>query len=285
MDTSILLEAFSLKPADAIAFFRKKKIAINWNWHDTWKQAHAQSFTVAKMMNADLLQDVKNMVDRALDEGLTVEQFKKELTPTLQAKKWWGEKEIIDQATGKASIVQLGSARRLERIYKTNLQTAYMAGRYKGQQASVRALPYYQFIAIIDGQTTDRCRNLHLKIFRHDDPIWNYLYPPNHWGCRSRVRSLSESDLQEPDIIVVRDASGATTRYEQQRSLSSSEGNLVKKDVTIGKGDNTKTVSVTGYKLDEGNIYWADPGWDYNPGQTAFKPDLNRYDSDIRKQL
>ena len=29
------------------------------------------------------------------------------------------------------------------------------------------------------------------KVFAVDDPIWDIIYPPNHWGCRSIVRKVS----------------------------------------------------------------------------------------------
>jgi SPP1 gp7 family putative phage head morphogenesis protein len=156
----------------------------------------------------------------------------------------------------------------LRTIYQTNLQTSYMAGRYKQQMEVASALPYWQFIAVLDGQTTDRCRSLHLRVFRADDPIWDYLYPPNHWGCRSRVRALTANQFER---------SGA--------NLDNSDGKIVTREATIGKNENAVTVSVKGFKLNDQDTYWPDPGWDYNPGKQEFKPDLKRYDKDIRNQI
>ena len=72
-------------------------------------------------------------MQEALDEGKTGRWFEKELTPLLQKKGWWGKKETVDPETGEIERVQLGSPWRLQTIYRTNLQTAYMAGRYAGQ--------------------------------------------------------------------------------------------------------------------------------------------------------
>lgn len=269
MSENILLDAFDLKPAEAIAFFRKKGYSFSWNWYDTWKSAHSQAFTVAKVMRADVLQDIRNMCDTALNEGITFQQFKKDLMPRLQAKGWWGKKEIVNKDTGLITDVQLGSVRRLRTIYQTNLQTSYMAGRYKQQTAVAQSRPYWQYVSVIDGKTTDRCRSLHLRIFRHDDPIWDTLYPPNHWGCRARVRTLSDRQIERGRL-----------------GVDSSEGKLVTKTATIGKGDNAREVSVTGLKLAGNNFtFWPDPGWDYNPGKTIFEPELKRYDRDIQKEI
>lgn len=261
---SILLDAFKLKPLQAMLFFRKKGYTFSWSWTEVWKHAHLHTFTVAKAMKADILQDIRSEVDKAISEGITFHQFKKELQPRLEKAGWWGTVETPGRAspTGEPEKVQLGSVRRLRTIYQTNLQTSYMAGRYKQQIES--GMPYLQYIAIIDGQTTDRCRGLHLKVFRADDPIWDYLYPPNHWGCRSRVRSLTESKLERDNLTV-----------------ASSEGRLARRIKTV----NGQPVEVTGYEMDNGGIFLPDPGWDYNPGQTDYKPDLKGYGRDIRDQL
>ena len=261
----ILLDAFEKKPAEAIAFLQAKGNTFSWNWFEVLKEAHSRSFTVAKVMKADLLQDIRVMVNKALEEGITFQQFKKELAPRLQKKGWWGKREIVDTETGLVTDVQLGSVRRLKTIYQTNLQTSYMAGRYKQQAAVAESRPYWQYISVIDGQTTDRCRSLHLRVFRYDDPIWNYLYPPNHWGCRARVRTLNDRQLGQYDFKV-----------------DSSEGRLITRNFTIGKDDAKRTVPVTGFKLADDSVYWPNPGWDYNPGTKGFDVDLKKYDNDIK---
>jgi SPP1 gp7 family putative phage head morphogenesis protein len=260
---SILLDAFQQKPAAAIDYFRRKGYRFSWNWFDTWKDAHAKAFTVAKVMKLDLLKDIRAMVDKALDSGMTLAQFKKELTPQLKAKGWWGKKPIVNKETGEVTEVQLGSPRRLKTIYETNLQTAYMAGRYKGQMDAAADLPYLQYIAVMDGRTTDTCRDMNGKVFRADDPIWDELYPPNHWGCRARVRSLSDRQVEQMGLTV-----------------ESSEGRIFQKEVIVGKGEKSRKESVTGLDLGHGKTFWTGPGWDYNPGQEAWMPDLGGYNPD-----
>lgn len=206
------------------------------------------------------------MVNKAVSEGITLQQFKKELAPRLKAKGWWGREEIVNKETGLITEVQLGSVHRLKKIYETNLQTSYMAGRYQQQMES--EMPYMQCIAVLDGQTTDMCRSLHLRIFRSDDQVWDYIYPPNHWGCRLRVRTLTQSKVDRENL-----------------DIDDSEGKIVTKKISIGKDENKHEATVTGLKLNDGVTYWPAPGWDYNPGQAGFKPDLNRYDNDIKNQL
>lgn len=86
-----LMYAIGLPPEKAIEYFRSKGYQITWNWYEMLNEAHAKAFTVAKAMNLDILQDIRGMVQKSLDEGITSETFVKELEPTLKAKGWWGK--------------------------------------------------------------------------------------------------------------------------------------------------------------------------------------------------
>ena len=78
-----------------------------------------------------MLADIKGAVQQALDSGQTETWFKAQLVDTLKAKGWWGPQVVVDADTQEARIVQAGSLRRLQTIYRTNLQSAYMAGRHR----------------------------------------------------------------------------------------------------------------------------------------------------------
>lgn len=122
--------AMNLPPEKALEYFRGKENAKDkgWNWQEVWQEEHAKTFTVAKCVKADILQDLRTALDQAMAKGETFEQFRKNLEPTLKAKGWWGKQIAVDKE-GNASTIQLGSPYRLRNIYRTNLQTAYMAGR------------------------------------------------------------------------------------------------------------------------------------------------------------
>lgn len=248
--------AFGMPPERAVAFLRDKGYVISDNWTDVWQEAHRRAFTVANVATMDVLEDIRQAVDDALGKGETIEQFKDKLTPTLQAKGWWGK--AVDPETGeilktypKSTVpVKYGSPRRLETIYQTNLQTAYMTGRYQGMKAAVATHPYWQYVAILDSKTRPAHRALAGMIFRHDDPIWSRIYPPNGFKCRCRVRPISAFTLEQEGL-----AASNSNGYVKQLEVVKSKRN-----------PDAGMTTITEVKLPSmPQAFRTDPGWDYNP--------------------
>jgi SPP1 gp7 family putative phage head morphogenesis protein len=264
--------AFGLPPKQAIAYLKSKGMKLSGDWHEIFQEAHAKVFTVAHVARMDVLQEIRAAVQDALDHGTSMETFRKNLTPLLKTMGWWGKQIIVDKK-GNAQEVQLGNPYRLKNIYNTNLQTAYMAGRYKTQIETVETLPYWQYVAVMDGKTRPAHAALNGKVFRADDPFWDTHYPPIDWGCRCSVIALTQRAFDKLGI-----------------ELSSSAGNMETKEVSIG--DYTQAghelVDVSGFKTTdrEGKpvTVWTGPGWNYNPGKAAYVPDLKKYDPDIVAQ-
>jgi len=195
-EQSINLSAvIGLKPADAIRFFRSKGFAITWDWQQQLKVNHATTFTVSKAMRMDILQDIREMLQKALDDGITYQQFLEELEPRLRAKGWWGRREVTTE-TGK-QVVQLGSPHRLALIYRQNTQSALNAGRFKAFLDNADKRPFLMYVAVRDDRTTAICKSLDGQVRPVGDPFWNTYAPPNHFGCRSRLRPLTAKQAEK----------------------------------------------------------------------------------------
>lgn len=186
---------FGLPPDEAIRWFREKGYALSFDWRDMWGQDHARAFTVAKATQLDLLADLREAVDRAIAEGRTLGMFRKELTPLLQERGWWGKQKVVDPRTGIEVEAQLGSPTRLRTIYETNLRQAMAAGRWERIERTAQARPFLRYVAIDDGRTRDEHMRWHGVVLPWDDPWWRTHYPPNGWGCRCKVQQLSERDM------------------------------------------------------------------------------------------
>lgn len=241
--------AIGLKPAEAIKYFKSKGYAITWSWRDLWQHAQAKAFTVAGVMQQDVLQDIREALNTALNEGTTLSSFEKDLKPVLQNKGWWGKNAQTDTATGEMSGKAL-TPYRLKTIYQTNMQTAYMAGRYQTQIDNVADRPFWEYVAILDGRTRPSHRALDGKVFRSDDKFWDTFYPPNGFNCRCRVRARSQDDMDSNNLY-----------------LSKSDGKLETVERLVSKRTG-QMAEVTGYRDPiTKKLFTPDVGWSYNAGK------------------
>lgn len=220
-------------------YLEAKGLRPSWSWREVWQEEHAVAFAVAKAMGVDLLTELQRAVADAIAGGLTFETFRRKLEPTLGALGWWGVKEEINPDTGEAERVELGTPRRLRIIYQTNGRVARAVGQWQRIQRTKASRP---FLIYELGPSMEH-RPEHVawagSIRPVDDPIWAVLMPPNGWGCKCRVRQLSQTEADAaggvttgPEIDVVE-----TTDPETGESVQHPKG--------------------------------VDPEWAYNPGASA----------------
>ncbi len=247
--------AFNLPPERAIEYFRSKGFVITWHWHDLWQDDQAKSFTVAKAMRLDILNEIRAELDRSLAQGIPFKDFEKTLTPRLQALGWWGKQIIVD-SEGNAQVAQLGSPRRLETIYRTNVQTSLMAGRYRQMLENADNRPWWQYVAVMDSRTRPTHAALNGIVARYDDPFWQYFYPPNGFNCRCRVRAFTDSDLKDLGLNPI----------DGSRYL----GETWKVDPSTGFTERVATIKLPGMA----KTVSPDLGWSYNPGAAVFGNDV-----------
>lgn len=262
--TSELGFLFDLQPKAAVEYLQNKGYKITTDWRDLWEDAHAKAFTISKMTDMELLKDTKSTLETALKEGWSSQKTKRELTNKFKASGWWSKQEIIDK-NGNVKTIQLGSPHRVRTIYRQNIQSAYNAGRFREQMKNVDFAPYLQYICVLDDRTRPEHRAMHLKVFRYDDPIWAYLYPPNAWGCRCMVRQLTQADVDRMGLTV-----------------ESSDKYLSFKDVVINdETGETKQVAVFKTKDLAGKDIFMQPdaGWSSNVGKAAWNLDVLAYNS------
>lgn len=243
--------SFDITPQDAIDYLSKRqKTELSWHWSDVQKQEHMRSFTVAKMTSATLLDDVRQSLDKAMAEGQSFQEWRKDIIPKLQGV-WLGKTygELWDGMTpaeqaGKTPPTpeerdRVIKASRLETIFRTNMFNAYAAGRYRQLKEDADIYPYWRYVTAKDSAVRPAHRALEGKVFKADDPFWSTHYPPNGFNCRCIVEAMDEYDLEMQDLEV-------------------QEGGNVYFDEESGQ---------TIYRDAEGKEYPCDKGWDYNVGE------------------
>jgi hypothetical protein len=228
-------------PKEALNWFANKNLKPSFNHLDVYGQEHSKAFTVAKAMELDVLVDIRDAAQKALADGQTFQQFRAELTPTLQKKGWWGRQEMTDPQDGRLKEVQLGSARRLRTIYRTNMRTARAAGQWQRIQRTSTSHPYL----IYSLGPSENHRQEHVSwnklVLPVNDPFWKTHYPPNGWGCNCRVRQASAAEAKRLGI-------NTAPKIETSEWVNKRTGEVHQ----IPKG--------------------IDPSWHHNPGENPNQP-------------
>ena len=168
----------SLPFAEQIAFFRRKLNLPTESWTDIYKSEHDWAFVVAGANRDALLADLRAAVERAIEDGVSLEKFRKDFDAIVQKHGW-------DYRGGRNWRSRV--------IYETNVNTSYAAGRFEQLQAA----PYWQYVHA-DWVTHPRHQHLAWNglVLARDDPFWQTHFPPNGWGCQCSVRGLWSRDLK-----------------------------------------------------------------------------------------
>ena len=229
-------------PREALDWFEAKGLKPSFDHRDVWREEHVHAFTVAKMMEADLLAWVQKDTARAMREGMTYQQWRRGLEPRLREAGWWGIQERMDPKTGELRPVQLGSPWRLRVIYDTNMRMARAAGQWQRAVESRETHPYL----VYGLGPSIRHRKLHEAwdglMYPLDDPFWQTHMPPNGWLCKCHVRQVSRVEAKRRGMT------------------PSAPLETVYRDWTNERTGKVERVPVG-----------IDPGFDYNPGVSRTK--------------
>ncbi len=185
-----------LSPADAMRWMQERTGgALTFSWQDLWQAEHSHHFTVSRLARLDLLQSLHESLSKSVAGDLSRRDWMRNAEQLLQEAGWWGEKQVLDPATGKMVTTRFDPAR-LKLIFDTNTRQAAAAGQWERIQRSKRSHPYLRYITKRD----DRVRPAHARwddvTLPVDDPFWQTHFPPNGWRCRCRAISVSERDYE-----------------------------------------------------------------------------------------
>lgn len=150
---------------------------------------------IRSIIQQELIQAVKeglrpdavkaNIFRRLIERGFTtMDALETEsVTPSLLA----DVEEIIDLTKNAAYV---------DTLIRTNMFEAMNEARFAEfndpeLDGFVEALEYS---AILDGNTTEICRELNGKIFKTDSEEWDQYRPPNHYNCRSILIPITTVD-------------------------------------------------------------------------------------------
>lgn len=170
----------SLPFKEQIEFFRRKANVPTKSYADIYNSEHDYAFVVAGANRNALLNDFRAAIDKAISQGTTLEEFRKNFAEIVEKHGW-----SYNGSFNWRSRV----------IYETNLNSSYQAGRY--QQLRDAKFPYMEYL---HSDYVEHPRELHQSwnhlVLNFNDPWWDSHFPPNGYGCQCRVRGRTKGDLK-----------------------------------------------------------------------------------------
>lgn len=176
----------ALKPLpfeEAIEVFRGLVPMTADEFYALAQDVRAAAFTVTGVMRMDVLVDMHGAVEKAINEGETLADFRNRFDDIMETRGWAAPPELAPY--------------RLETVFRNNVQTAYNTGRYKQMVDQKKDFPYWEYDAVNDADTRPEHAAQDGKIFPVDHPFWDTWYPPNGHRCRCGVSPVSKHEAEE----------------------------------------------------------------------------------------
>lgn len=186
-DPGALGVSFDVAPERAASFFRSKGLIPTHTYKDLNAAQHAVDFTVAKLLDMALLGDVAAAMDQAIADGKSLKWFQNNLTPILEKGGWWGKTEDGQQ---------LGSAWRLETIFRSNMQSAYSVGEWERITDNADVVPWLMYDSIEDSRRRPAHAEMDGTVLPVKHRWWLIHMPPNGYNCRCSVISLTTDEME-----------------------------------------------------------------------------------------
>ena len=179
---------FRVPFAEQINFFKNKLNLPTERYLDLDGSEHDYAFVVAGANRNDILADFRAAIDKAINSGTTLTEFRRDFDDIV-AKFGW------DYNGGRSWRSRI--------IYDTNLYSSFGAGRHEQHQNMKAFRPYWQYVHR-DGQKNPRPKHLSWDdlVLPSDDPFWQSHYPINAYGCHCSVIAHSETSLQRRGLSV-----------------------------------------------------------------------------------
>lgn len=182
------------KPNKAIEYLQSKKPQTSFDYDEIMHETHNKVFTIAKLNDLNLLKDIQNSLIEALKNGDKFETWKKQITPKLKAKGWFGDEvEVINPKTGEVKNIKVGTSR-LKKVFETNMRIAKAQAQWENILQSNKE--YVRWVSLLHGNRRKEHLALHGMILRVDDPFWINNRPPCGYGCKCSIQGVSESELK-----------------------------------------------------------------------------------------
>lgn len=138
------------------------------------------SFAVARSTDLELTRSISEYLTRAINAGTPVPEAKDVLSAVLN----WSHSYA-------------------ETVFRTNVQTAYQAGRFRQvfDPDVAEILRAFEYDAVLDSDTRKNHRAAHGFLAATTDPRWHDVSPPMGYNCRCGTRVVDIWELRQRGLI------------------------------------------------------------------------------------
>ncbi len=180
--TEFEFETPGLTPEEALAFWKDRIPLTESEIRQLSEGARSRAFTAAGLARQDQVALLHQALREAIENGTGLKEFKERIAPLLAEKGWQGH--------------------RVANILRTNLQTAYSAGRWAQMQSTKKYFPYLEYYTVGDRRVRPSHAVLGGMVFPIDHPFWDANYPPNGFSCRCGARAVSGREVERRGLEV-----------------------------------------------------------------------------------
>lgn len=172
---------------EAIAAFRERGIVDEQELSTLLAQYRKRGDEATRLLLEYLQRQVRSQLEDALQEGQTFRDF-------------------AEQVADLTSSVNLPgpSTAYSEMVFRTNIQTAYGAGRFRAinDPDVAAARPYWEYRTAGDGRVRASHAILHRNVFEVGNSATDPLYPPGGFSCRCAAVSRSRDEIGSRRVLV-----------------------------------------------------------------------------------
>lgn len=178
---------------EAVDYFKQKINLPTKRWNDLEGAMHTRAFTVAGAMRDDILSDFRNAVDRAIEKGDSLQDFRNNFYDI--AKKWRAADPSFDAKMDKPKY----GAWRSKVIYQTNMVTAAAAAQERQARAMPDVFTHAKYICQMLPGSREEHKAWNGTVLPVNDPWWDKHSPPNGFGCLCEKEFISKYEMKAGD--------------------------------------------------------------------------------------
>jgi len=171
-------DIMDVTPAEALKRFKGKIPMTKREFGILIAREKAKAFSLAGIIEKDMLRDVQLLLFRAMEQGWTIDQFYEALQKS--------EVKYTGTAYGSVKTGQPITPVHAETMIRTNFAEVYSLGREAtfNDKDVIKFVPAFEYSAILDGRERKTHGDMDGKIYLRGDPIWLEWTPPNGFNCR-----------------------------------------------------------------------------------------------------